>query len=96
MVSLPLELTADEARGLQNLLLLLLLTTQVRKGVDDDTEDQVQDDDDDNKVEEQVIHHTGWKQRLLHMHKNTRCKAESKRRHIWNWVQHNKLLSQIC
>lgn len=57
--------TADETRGLQDLLLLLLLAAKVSKRVDDDAEDQVQDDDDDDEVEQEVVHHAGRKQRLL-------------------------------
>lgn len=59
-------LTADEARGLQDLLLLLFLAPQVSKRVDDDAEDQVEDDDDDDEVEEQVVDDPGGEQRLLH------------------------------
>ena len=58
-------LTADEARGLENLLLLLLLAAQVSKRVDDDPEDEVQHDDDDDEEEQQVVDHSGWEQRLL-------------------------------
>ena len=59
------SLTADEARGLENLFLLLLLAAQVGKGVNDHPKDEVQHDDDDDEEEQEVVDHSGGKERLL-------------------------------
>ena len=59
------SLTADEARGLENLFLLLLLAAQVGKGVNDHPKDEVQHDDDDDEEEQEVVDHSGGEERLL-------------------------------
>lgn len=68
----PPEPTADETRGLEDLLLPLLLAPQVSEGVDDDAEDEVEHDDDDHEEEEEVVDHSGCKQGLLRRTENDR------------------------
>ena len=57
------QLTADEARVLDDLFLLLLLRPQIREGVDDDTKNQVENDDDDDEEEDHVVDHPGLRKR---------------------------------
>lgn len=58
-------LTADKARGLQDLFFLLLFAPQIGKGVNDDPENQIKDNDDDHEEEQEVIDHSSSKEGLL-------------------------------
>ncbi len=65
---MQLHLTADETRGLEDLLFPLLLTSQISKRINDDTKDQIQHDDDHQEEKQKVIHDPCGEQMLLQTH----------------------------